>query len=96
VVSAVDRHDRWRRREDVVNRTVVDGVLVLGPTGAEPVTLEGTALTVWQALEEPRSLDDLVRILSEQFSPAPSLGSDVAGLLVELEAAGLISQVEPG
>jgi hypothetical protein len=83
----------WRRREDVLWRRSLDAVILL-PVGADdPVTLPGTGASVWDLLEEPASLAELVTTLAEAYDHAdPSaVEHDVSALLAELETLGAVT-----
>ena len=63
----------WRRRDDVLWRRSLDAVILL-PVGAdEPITLPGTGAAVWDLLEEPASLDELVATLAEAYEEDPAV-----------------------
>jgi hypothetical protein len=57
------------------------------------VTLPGTGASVWDLLEEPATLAELVSILAEAYQPAdPSeVERDVHSLLAELESLGAVA-----
>jgi hypothetical protein len=76
----------WRRRDDVLWRRSLDAVILL-PVGAdEPVTLPGTGAIVWDLLEEPATLPELVATLAEAYEEDPAVVEhDVVALLTELE-----------
>lgn len=66
-------------------------VLVVDPKTREVHLLNATASRVWDLLETPRTRDDLVALLGNEFdAPAEALGADVDALLDELGAKGLI------
>jgi coenzyme PQQ synthesis protein D (PqqD) len=68
--------------------------VILLPVGVDdPVTLPGTGASVWDLLEEPATLAELVSILSEAYQPAdPSeVERDVRSLLAELESLGAVA-----
>jgi hypothetical protein len=82
----------WRRRDDVLWRRSLDAVILL-PVGADdPLTMPGTGAAVWDLLEEPASLAELVVILAEAFDADPAVVEhDVATLLAELEDLGAVT-----
>jgi hypothetical protein len=83
----------WRRRDDVLWRRSLDAVIVL-PVGAdEPLTLPGTGAAVWDLLEEPASLAELVAALAEVYEEDPAVVElDVTTLLAELEDLGAVTR----
>jgi coenzyme PQQ synthesis protein D (PqqD) len=83
----------WRRRDDVLWRRSLDSVILL-PVGVdEPLTLPGTGASVWDLLEEPASLAELVAILADAYEEAPAvIEHDVRALLAELESLGAVTR----
>ena len=82
----------WRRREDVLWRRSLDAVSLL-PVGVdEPMTLPGTGAAVWDLLEEPATLPELVAILADAYDEDPPVvDRDVRELLAELETLGAVT-----
>jgi hypothetical protein len=56
-----------RRADGALATTMTDGNLVLLDPEYEFLRLNETASRIWELLEEPRSADDLVAVLSEEF-----------------------------
>lgn len=57
--------------------------------------LEGTALSVWQLLETPRTLEDLVAALAESHDvPVERCRQDVAPFLEALTREGLVEAMD--
>ena len=83
----------WRRRDDVLWRRSLDAVIVL-PVGAdEPSTLPGTGAIVWDLLEEPATVAELVAILADAYEEDPAVvDHDVRALLADLETLGAVEQ----
>ena len=83
----------WRRREDVLWRRSLDAVILLPADAEDPVTLPGTGASVWDLLEEPASLAELVTVLAEAYDEDPAVvDHDVRALLAELESLGAVTQ----
>ena len=83
----------WRRREDVLWRRSLDAVILM-PAGADdPVTLPGTGASVWDLLEEPATVAELVGVLSEAYDAGDRqvVEHDVRRLLLDLEALGAVA-----
>jgi hypothetical protein len=83
----------WRRREDVLWRRSLDAVMLLPEGVDDPVTLPGTGASVWDLLEEPATLAELVTILAEAYDGADAavVEHDVRALLAELEQLGAVT-----
>ncbi len=83
----------WRRRDDVLWRRSLDAVILL-PVGVDdPMTLPGTGASVWDLLEEPASLAELVAILADAYEEDPTVVEhDVRTLLTELEGLGAVTR----
>ncbi|MGH9177317.1 MAG: PqqD family protein [Acidimicrobiales bacterium] len=78
----------WRR---VGGRRLV----VLSPSG-ELRELEGSGPVLWELLAEPVAYQELVAVLGELFGEAAArIDADVAPVLAELEASGLVRRVAP-
>ena len=83
----------WRRREDVLWRRSLDAVILLPADAEDPVTLPGTGASVWDLLEEPASLAELVTVLAEAYDEDPAVvDHDARALLAELESLGAVTQ----
>jgi hypothetical protein len=82
----------FRRRDDVLWRHALDAV-VLFPEGAdEPVVLPGTAAVVWDLLEEPVTLAELVDVLVAAYDGDRStIECDVTALLSDLRARAAVT-----
>jgi hypothetical protein len=83
----------WRRRDDVLWRRSLDAVILL-PVGVDdPLTLPGTGASVWDLLEEPTTLAELVATLAEAYDTDPAVVEhDVLELLSELEELGAVTR----
>jgi len=84
---------RHQRSPGVLERTLLDGVLVLAPDHPPALALLGTGLAIWRALDEPTDEASLVRTLRVQFDdPGGSLADDVHRTLHHLVERGLVTQ----
>ena len=82
----------WRRREDVLWRRSLDSVILLPIDADEPVTLPGTGASVWDLLDEPATVDQLVVVLAEAYDADPAtVEHDVRALLGELEGLSAVA-----
>lgn len=81
----------WRRRADVAWRRSIDAVVLLADDADEPVALPGTAATVWDLLEVPATVDELVAALVEVYAADPTtVTADVTALLDRLMEIGAV------
>jgi hypothetical protein len=72
-------------------------VVVLAPEVPEPVAVTGSVGPLWQLLETPQSLPELVDALVTAYDvPREVLTTDVARVLEQLDAAGALEAVGPG
>jgi hypothetical protein len=73
-------------------RRTPDCVLVLGAAGSAPLALRGTALSIWDALASPRSVDDVAQELAASYgAPVERVGAEVASLVEELHGRGVLA-----
>ena len=84
---------RWRHAPEATDVDSGDRVVVVDLTARDPrpQVLEGTAATIWRLLAEPRTEDELVTALTDEYDdvdPA-QVAADTAGFLQQLAAAGL-------
>ncbi|MEO0451511.1 MAG: PqqD family protein [Pseudomonadota bacterium] len=54
-------------RDDVVFSDVQNGIALLDLDRNVYFTLNGTGAVVWRSLEQPKSIDDLAKIVSEKY-----------------------------
>ena len=80
------------QRNPAVLQQDLDGeVLLLLPGGSEVLHLNDSASALWQALDEPRTLDEVVALLAEAYAADPSVvHADLLALLPELQARGAL------
>lgn len=88
--------DRFRRSPQALSADVGDDVVALQAERGFAYGMEGVTAAVWQRLEQPTSLDEFVAALGEEYEvSAEQCRSEVAGLLDQLLAEGLIERVAP-
>jgi formylmethanofuran dehydrogenase subunit C len=84
----------WRRSDDWIGREVEDSYIMVNINTGKYVSLNRTADAIWQALETPRTTQQLCEIVEAQFEvAAPDCARAVAAALdamrgLELAAAG--------
>ena len=87
-------HAYWVRRNDVLWRWTLDGLLVLPAGREEPIVLERPGQALWQALREPRSLAEAVVVVSEeQGRDHDSVALELHESLEQLDDAGALRRL---
>lgn len=82
---------RFRRATGVPFRTVADRVIVARPGRDDFDAFTGPAVAVWNLLQEPRTVPELVEILSWAYdAPSAEVDSDVRALLRDLLDRGAV------
>lgn len=82
----------WHRCDGVLWRQSLDAVVLLAPGEDEPIVLRGGGPAVWERLESPVTIEDLVRDLAAAHgSEEAQVEADVLELLDRLEAAGAVA-----
>lgn len=83
----------YRRSPDALERRLTDGVVVLGPAPASPLALAGTARVLWEALEAPRTSEQLVAEMQQRFRGDPErIRQDVTATLDHLRRSGVLER----
>ena len=86
---------RWHRRDDVLWRRTLEGIVVARPErdGPDPVTIGGGGVAVWECLDRPRSTAELVDALVATFTAdRDTVERDVEVLLTDLERHGYVTR----
>jgi hypothetical protein len=79
------------RRSDALWRRTVDRVLILLPTSGHFLVLKGTGCDLWSALEQPGSVGQLAKRLSERYGvSAEQVAVDIAPFIEELARYGAV------
>ena len=87
---------RFVRSDSVVSRVIAGETLIVPVRRgvgdlASIYSLNPVATAIWQALAEPRSTEEVVQVLSEQFeAETERIVADVQSFLVEMQSAGLV------
>jgi Coenzyme PQQ synthesis protein D (PqqD) len=85
------RTRRWRRRADVLERSLPAGVLLLPADGAGVTLLAGTGGELWRLLAEPRNADELTDALACRYAgDARTIRADIGATLADLERGGFV------
>lgn len=85
----------YMRTEDVLYRSFAGEVLLAAPRRNEVDQLKGPAADVWDLLDRPRTLPDVVEQLKKRYGGAPvdRVQDDVQALLDDLVERGWIRAV---
>ncbi len=87
----------YRRSPRALYRAVGGEVIVALPGRGEIESLSATAGIVWQLLQQPRSADEIVEILRDEFAGSGAeIARDVATLLADLSERGLVEEERVG
>ncbi|SRR6266498_3347623 len=87
---------RFVRSDSVVSRVIAGETLIVPVRRgvgdlASIYSLNPVATAIWQALAEPRSTDEVVQVLTEEFeAEAETMVADVQSFLAEMQSAGLV------
>jgi len=93
---------RFVRSNSVVSRLIAEETLIVPIRRgvgdlASIYSLNPVASAIWNALSEPRTKNEIVELLYEEFEvPAETVASDVDAFLSEMTAAGLVEVTEAG
>lgn len=92
----------FMRSSSVVSRVIAGETLIvpirkgIGDL-ASIYSLNPSASNIWQTLAEPRSEEQILQNLEQQFNcPRPQLQHDMAVFLADMQAAGLIESKATG
>ncbi|SKA33349.1 Coenzyme PQQ synthesis protein D (PqqD) [Enhydrobacter aerosaccus] len=85
----------FRRSAGQVSCTINGEVAILSLEKAVYFGLQGAGVQIWEALEQPRSVDDLCRSVMSEFEVSPEqCRKDVVRLLAEMRKEGLVESVD--
>lgn len=91
-----DDRELWARRPTVVWRTA-PGFLVVADVAGEVTMAEGPSPEIWELLDRPRTIDQLVDELAERYgAPVDLVRADVSRFLRDLGAADVVHRVAAG
>lgn len=86
---------RYRRAKGVLFRRYADEVLLTSMDLDGCEALSGPATDVWNLLESPRSLADLVGALTPEYRASPAvMAKDVDALITELRKRGFVEELQ--
>ncbi len=83
----------WQRKDNWVGSQIEDAFVMLNFEGGEYVSLNSTATEIWNALETPCRIDEIVSNLTARYAiSTDECTSSVNRIIVELADKGLIQQ----
>ncbi len=87
---------RWRRCVDTGWRATPLGLVLLPAGQADPVTVAGSAVAVWELLAEPTTRRNMAEVLSRRYSTdVAAVDADLEPLLARLFELGAIEPASP-
>lgn len=90
------------RSSSVVSRVIAEETLIVPVRRgvgdlASIYSLNPVASAIWNALAEPRTKNEIVQLLEQEFeAPAETVVSDVETFLAEMSTASLVETAEVG
>jgi hypothetical protein len=86
----LEGREAWRRDPGLPFQRLDDDTIVVDPARREMHLLNETAARIWELLEWPHTLDQLVTALAEEYeAPEDELRAAAADLIAELGAKGV-------
>ncbi len=83
--------DSFERRSDLIAARIDDELVMMDPARGLYYALEGVAPMIWELLQSPRSVDELVTEVSRACDvPEKACRDDILAFIAELERLGLI------
>lgn len=85
---------KWSASSTQISTSADLSTVILDTASGRYFSLEGVGSTLWEALRQPRSFDELlVAVLTAYDVEAETAARDVETLLGDLERAGLVKSV---
>ena len=85
---------RWRRVAGSLVRRTPTSLVVAVPASTAPLRIEGAAACVWESLDTPRGIDDVVAMIAHDGDlDGDVLAGEVVEILDALAAAGLVESL---
>jgi hypothetical protein len=85
---------KWQRDDNWVGSQIEDSFVMVNIETGKYVTLNVSASAIWDALEQPRLIDDVVSELQTQFEvDEPTCRNSVDRMLSQMHALQLAAQV---
>ncbi len=93
--NMIELSSTFRRSAGQVSCTINGEVAILSLDKAVYFGLQGVGVQIWEALEQPRSVNDLCRSIMAEFDvSADQCRQDVVRLLEDMQKEGLVEPVD--
>jgi hypothetical protein len=85
---------QWQVSKDLLSSKIDDEVIIMGLQTDKYYGLDAIASRIWELLEEPRSLDELVSLLREEYEVEEDVcREETLALLQDLSSQKLIREL---
>ncbi len=85
---------KWQAAKDLLSSKIDDEVIIMGLQTDKYYGLDAIASRIWELLEEPRSLDELVSLLREEYEVEEDVcREETLALLQDLSSQKLIREL---
>jgi hypothetical protein len=89
------RRSLVRRADAVLDATIDDAVVVMQPANGEYAGLAGTAVRIWELIDQPTTLGEVIDTLAAEYGvPRSECAPDIVQSLEGLRRKGLVDTVE--
>ena len=87
----LDRPEAWRRDPGLPFQRLDEDTIVVDPKRREVHLLNDSAARIWELLQSPHTIDELVAVLVEEYDAAADEVRDATSdLIAELGAKGVL------
>lgn len=86
---------KWQISSETLHSKIDDEVILMSIEADSYFGLDPIASRIWELLEQPKTLDELVALLMEEYEvDASTCTEDVRALLGDLQDKGLVVQTQ--
>ena len=83
---------QWSVSKTQISAQMDGDTVVLNTASGRYFSLEGVGSTIWQALQQGHTTEELIRLVADRYDvDADTAAQDVDALLGKLEEAGLVT-----
>ena len=82
---------KYQRKKEIAFRKENDGIVLFNTFSGEPYYIEGTAINVWNILENRCNIKQIKSILSEKYESSPNMEKDILDFINDSIKEGLIN-----